>query len=70
MVSRCCGTVKMLAGFATLLTYHHTEPSGALGPHEDEIQVLAGTLEMRPSSIKTEKGQRYLSSFFPPLPLC
>ena len=70
MASRCRGTVKTLAGFATLLTYRHTEPSGALGPHEDETRVFAGALEMRPSSIKMAKGQRYLSSSFPPLPLC
>lgn len=55
----------MLAGFATLLTYHHTEPAGALGPREDEARVFPGALEMCPSSTEMEKGQHGLSSSFP-----
>lgn len=67
--SRCRGTAKMPVGFPTLWTYHHTELSGALGPHEDDTRVFAAALETSPS-IKMEKVRRYLSSSFSPLPLC
>jgi len=63
IASRCPGTLKMLVGFATLLTYQHIEPTGALGPPEDAQETC-------PTSVKMEKGQRYLSSSFPSLALC